>query len=259
MNELTIAARRALGLMDLTTLGDDDSDEKVAALCAQAKSPAGNTAAVCIYPRFIPIARQTLNQQGTPGIRVATVVNFPAGGDGIEAVLGETRTAIAAGADEIDVVFPYRALAAGETQAGYDLVGRCKALCAEHGVLLKVILETGELRQAALIRRAADIAIDAGADFIKTSTGKVAVNATLESAEIMLTAIRASHAGERVGLKPAGGVRTVQEAAAYLALADRMMGPDWADARHFRFGASSLLASLLQALGYDAPRAGQGY
>ncbi|NDL61369.1 deoxyribose-phosphate aldolase [Acerihabitans arboris] len=259
MNDLTVAAQRALGLMDLTTLNDDDTDDKVISLCRQAKSPSGNTAAVCIYPRFVPVARRALQQQGTPDIRIATVVNFPHGNDDTAIALAETRAAIAYGADEVDVVLPYRALIVGNEQLGFDLVAGCKALCADSGVLLKVILETGELRRPELIRRAAEIAIDAGADFIKTSTGKVPVNATLESVEIMLRVIHDKGVGERVGVKPAGGVRTAAEAAAYLALADLVMGHGWADARHFRFGASSLLTSLLTVLGQDMQVTDNGY
>lgn len=190
MTELQIAAQRALRLMDLTTLNDNDTDEKVIALCHQAKSPAGDTAAVCIYPRFIPIARKTLREQGTPDVRIATVTNFPHGNDDIEIALVETRAAIAYGADEVDVVFPYRALMAGNEQVGFDLVKACKEACAAANVLLKVIIETGELKDAALIRKASEISIKAGADFIKTSTGKVPVNATLESAELMMSVIR---------------------------------------------------------------------
>ena len=259
MSDMTAAALRALKLMDLTTLNDDDTDEKVIALCRQAKSPAGNTAAICIYPRFIPIARKTLREQGTPEIRIATVTNFPHGNDDIDIALAETRAAIAYGADEVDVVFPYRALIAGNTQVGYDLVKACKTACAEADVLLKVIIETGELKDAALIRQASEIAIDAGADFIKTSTGKVAVNATPEVAEIMLNVIHDKGVQQQVGFKPAGGVRTAEDAAIYLALADRILGADWADARHFRFGASSLLASLLNAAGHQADVAKSGY
>ncbi len=259
MSDLTVAARRALGLMDLTILNDNDTDEQIIHLCHQAKSPAGNTAAICIYPRFIPVARKTLLNQNTPDIRIATVVNFPHGGDDTVIALAETRAAIAYGADEVDVVFPYRALMAGNEQVGAELVAQCKALCAASGVLLKVILEAGELKRPDLIRRAANIAIDAGADFIKTSTGKVPVNATLENVEIMLSVIRAKGVGDRVGLKPAGGVRTAVEAAAYLALADRVMGVGWVDARHFRFGASSLLASLLAALGQASPETSGNY
>lgn len=259
MSDMTAAALRALQLMDLTTLNDDDTDEKVIALCRQAKSPAGNTAAICIYPRFIPIARKTLREQGTPEIRIATVTNFPHGNDDIDIALAETRAAIAYGADEVDVVFPYRALIAGNTQAGYDLVKACKTACAKADVLLKVIIETGELKEAALIRQASEIAIDAGADFIKTSTGKVAVNATPEVAEIMLNVIHDKGVQQQVGFKPAGGVRTAEDAAIYLALAERILGSDWADARHFRFGASSLLASLLKAAGYQADGAKSDY
>ncbi|PLY37085.1 deoxyribose-phosphate aldolase [Pectobacterium carotovorum] len=250
MTKLTTAARRALALMDLTTLNEDDTDEKVTALCRQANSPAGKTAAICIYPRFIPLAKKILREQGTPDIRIATVTNFPHGNDDVAIAVVETKAAIAYGADEVDVVFPYRALIAGNAQIGFELVQACKAVCQDAHVLLKVIIETGELKQEALIRQASEIAIDAGADFIKTSTGKVPVNATPESAAIMLKAIRDKGVGERVGFKAAGGVRNAEDAAIYLQLADDIMGAEWATAQHFRFGASSLLASLLTTLGH---------
>ncbi|CFQ44947.1 deoxyribose-phosphate aldolase [Yersinia bercovieri] len=265
MTELTACAnlhdyaKRALSLMDLTTLNDDDTDDKVIALCRQAKSPAGNTAAICIYPRFIPIARKTLREQGTPEIRIATVTNFPHGNDDIAIALAETRAAIAYGADEVDVVFPYRALMAGNDKVGFELVKQCKEACAAANVLLKVIIETGELKQEHLIRQASEIAIKAGADFIKTSTGKVPVNATLESAGIMMRTIRDLGVGKTVGFKPAGGVRTAEDAAQFLQLADQLMGEGWADARHFRFGASSLLASLLTTLGHQSDSKSSGY
>ncbi|UQY44773.1 deoxyribose-phosphate aldolase [Erwinia sp. PK3-005] len=259
MTDVTAAALRALKLMDLTTLNDNDTDAKVIALCQQAKSPAGNTAAICIYPRFIPIARKTLREQGTPDIRIATVTNFPHGNDDIDIALAETRAAIAYGADEVDVVFPYRTLMAGDTETGFKLVKACKEACAAANVLLKVIIETGELKEEALIRQASEIAIDAGADFIKTSTGKVPVNATPEVAKIMMEVIRDKGVKDRVGFKPAGGVRTAEDAALYLQLADSILGSDWADARHFRFGASSLLASLLNAAGYDSARSTSSY
>ncbi|WP_421670581.1 deoxyribose-phosphate aldolase [Rahnella sp. EDr1-12] len=259
MTDLTAAAQRALNLMDLTTLNEDDTDAKVIALCHQAKSPAGNTAAVCIYPRFIPIARKTLREQGTPDIRIATVTNFPHGNDDLEIALAETRAAIAYGADEVDVVFPYRALMAGNEQVGFEMVKQCKEACAAANVLLKVIIETGELKQDALIRKASEIAIKAGADFIKTSTGKVPENATLHSAELMMTVIAEMGVCKDVGFKPAGGVKTAEDAAQYLALADRLLGREWADSRHFRFGASSLLASLLTTLGHAGQKATSSY
>ncbi|WP_049257404.1 deoxyribose-phosphate aldolase [Proteus mirabilis] len=259
MTDLTAAARLALSLMDLTTLNDDDTDEKVTKLCHQAKSPEGNAAAICIYPRFIPLARKVLREQGTPEIRIATVTNFPHGNDDLDIALAETNAALAYGADEVDVVFPYRALMAGNEQIGFDIVKACKDACTKAGALLKVIIETGELKDAALIRKASEISIKAGADFIKTSTGKVPVNATLESAELMLQVIHDMGVGKEVGFKPAGGVRTAEEAAQYLALANRIMGDNWVDARHFRFGASSLLGNLLATLGHGEQKSSSGY
>jgi len=246
MSDIKAAALRALKLMDLTTLNDDDTDQKVIELCHNAKTSVGNTAAVCIYPRFIPIAKKTLKQQGTPEIRIATVTNFPHGNDDIDIAVAETKAAIAYGADEVDVVFPYRTLIAGDETTGFELVKQCKQACGD--TLLKVIIETGELKQPALIKRAAEIAINAGANFIKTSTGKVPVNATPESAEIMLKVIRDMGVADSVGFKPAGGVKTAEDAAQYLAMADDILGADWVDNMHYRFGASSLLTNLLNTL-----------
>ncbi|WP_428772976.1 deoxyribose-phosphate aldolase [Vibrio sp.] len=246
MSDLKAAALRALKLMDLTTLNDDDTDAKVIQLCHDAKTPVGTTAAICIYPRFIPIAKKTLREQGTPEVRIATVTNFPHGNDDIEIAVAETKAAVAYGADEVDVVFPYRALMAGDEKVGFELVKQCKAACGD--ILLKVIIETGELKEEALIKQASQICIAAGADFIKTSTGKVPVNATPEYARMMLEVIRDMGMAETVGFKPAGGVRTAEDAAAYLAMADEILGNNWVDARHYRFGASSLLTNLLNTL-----------
>ncbi len=245
MSDLKVAAQRALSMMDLTTLNDDDTDAKVIDLCHKAKSPAGNTAAVCIYPRFIPIARKTLKAIGADSVKIATVTNFPHGNDDIEIAVAETKAAVAYGADEVDVVFPYKALIAGNTEVGFELVKACKDACGEN-VQLKVIIETGELKTAALIRQASEISITAGADFIKTSTGKVPVNATLEAAEIMMTVI--SETNPAVGFKPAGGVKNAAQAAQYLELAESILGKEWVTPAKFRFGASSLLASLLAEL-----------
>ncbi|NAX21663.1 deoxyribose-phosphate aldolase [Vibrio sp. V39_P1S14PM300] len=246
MSDLKAAALRALKLMDLTTLNDDDTDAKVIQLCHDAKTPVGTTAAICIYPRFIPIAKKTLREQGTPDVRIATVTNFPHGNDDIDIAVAETRAAVAYGADEVDVVFPYRALMAGDETVGFELVKQCKEACGD--ILLKVIIETGELKEEALIKKASQICIEAGADFIKTSTGKVAVNATPEYARMMLEVIRDMGVAETVGFKPAGGVRTAEDAAQYLAMADDILGDHWVDARHYRFGASSLLTNLLNTL-----------
>lgn len=257
MSDLKSAALRALQLMDLTTLNDDDTNETVIALCKSAKTPVGNTAAICIYPRFIPVAKKQLLEQGTPEIKIATVTNFPHGNDDIQSAVAQTREAVALGADEVDVVFPYKTLIAGDETTGFELVKQCKQACGQ--VLLKVIIETGELKEPALIKRASEIAIDAGADFIKTSTGKVPVNATPEAAQIMLNVIKEKGVAATVGFKPAGGVRTAEDAAFFLEMADKTLGQEWANSAHYRFGASSLLASLLHTLGEGEKSEKGGY
>ncbi|MCK0744495.1 deoxyribose-phosphate aldolase [Chromohalobacter nigrandesensis] len=257
MTDLTLIARQALGLMDLTSLNDDDDSARIQALCRRADTPAGHPAALCLYPAFIEDAQRELDALGlTQRVRIATVTNFPDGAPNAERAARETRLAVAAGADEVDVVFPYRALRDGAPDVGRLLVEACREACG--GATLKVILESGELEDPALIRQAAEIAITAGADFIKTSTGKVAVNATLEAAEIMLETIRDS--GRDVGFKAAGGIRTTEDAKAYLELAARIMGEDWISAAHFRFGASGLLDALLATLDIgEADTAPSGY
>ncbi|MGY3904670.1 deoxyribose-phosphate aldolase [Aeromonas lusitana] len=244
--DLKSAAIRAIRLMDLTSLNEDDTDARITAFCQQAKTPHGNTAAVCVYPRFVTLARATLTAQGTPDIKVATVVNFPHGDNDAETVLAETLIALNDGADEVDLVIPWRALMAGDQAPARALVRSCKALCGDR--VLKVIIESGELKEAALIRAASLLAIEEGADFIKTSTGKVAVNATPEASRVMLAAIAELGAQHRVGFKAAGGVRSAQEAADYLGMAVSEFGEHWVDAAHFRFGASSLLNQLLATL-----------
>ncbi|MGV1761468.1 deoxyribose-phosphate aldolase [Rhizobium sp. A22-96] len=254
-HSLRETAAVALSLLDLTNLKDDCTPEQIETLCARAQSPYGNTAAICIWPRFVAQARGIL---GTGhAVKIATVVNFPAGDMEVADVAAEAREAIADGADEIDLVIPYRALLAGNEQAVTDMVTAVKAEC-KGPVILKTILETGELKDVALIQRASELAIDAGSDFIKTSTGKVAVNATLETADIMLRAIRAS--GRKVGFKPAGGIGSVADAALYLSLAETIMTPDWAMPSTFRFGASSLLDDILSVLaGGESKTASSGY
>lgn len=244
------ASKIALSLMDLTTLNEDDTDEIVAALCKKEINPIGHTAAVCIYPQFIATAKTALQQYHCADVAVATVTNFPQGTADVELARRETELAIKAGVDEVDVVFPYRALMAGDENIGAELVAVCKQACGDK--LLKVIIETGELKTAELIRKASEIAIKSGADFIKTSTGKVPVNATLEAAKIMLETIRDLNVQDRVGFKAAGGVRTAEEAQQYLQLAADLFGEQWLNARHFRFGASGLLNNLLNTLGVAA-------
>ncbi|MDN3648662.1 deoxyribose-phosphate aldolase [Reinekea marina] len=256
MTQLQESARKALSLMDLTSLNDNDTDAVIEALCQQAKTPEGHPAAVCVYPKFIKTAKSQLTALELDQVKIATVTNFPDGSDNIERAVNETIQAVKDGADEVDVVFPYRALIAGNTEVGYELVKQCKAACGD-AVQLKVIIESGELKTDALIKSASEISINAGADFIKTSTGKVAVNATLEAASIMIQAIKDSQ--KPVGFKAAGGVRSAEDAAEYLNLAASIMGDAWATTQTFRFGASSLLGSLLETLGHQSSSSKSGY
>ncbi|MFN7126647.1 MAG: deoxyribose-phosphate aldolase [Allorhizobium sp.] len=252
--ELRAVALRALSLLDLTNLKDDCTPEQIVTLCGRAQSAFGPTAAICIWPRFVMQARTLLGPDSP--IRIATVVNFPSGEMKTEDVLAETRDAVADGADDIDLVIPYRALATGDGKAVTDMVSAVKAACGP--AILKTILETGELKDISLIRRASDLSIAASADFIKTSTGKVGVNATLEAADIMLQAIRDSR--KKVGFKPAGGISTVADAALYLSLADTIMGEDWVMPSTFRFGASGLLDDIIAVLsGERSTAAASGY
>lgn len=248
MSPIQTVAQRALLLMDLTSLTNNETEDEIIALCQQAKSPAGETAAICIFPRFIPLAKKVLKAQQTPQVKVATVTNFPHGNDDLDIALAETKAAVAYGADEVDLVFPYRALIQGNESIGFDMVNVCKQACADTAKL-KVIIETGELKTEALIQKASEIAINAGADFIKTSTGKVPVNATPTAAKVMLETIKNKNAN--IGFKAAGGVRNAEDACVYLDMADSILGKEWADSQHFRFGASSLLSNLLNTLGHD--------
>ena len=238
-------AERILPLLDLTSLNEGETEADILALCRRACTPHGPVAAVCLWPRWVSLARRALSMLPSgKTIKLATVVNFPHGATAVDVVCAEVDQALRDGADEIDLVFPYRALMAGDAQTGFEMASRCRQRL--NGQALKVILETGELAQPALIRQAAQIAVEAGADFLKTSTGKVPVNATLDSARLLLEVIQSND--RSVGLKIAGGIRTLAEARAYLGVADELMGSDWVNPTHFRFGASSLLGDLLVAL-----------
>ena len=248
-------ARRALALLDLTNLDDTATPASIDALCARAVGPAGTVAAVCVYPRFVAQAKRLL--AGT-GVKVATVVNFPAGGEDLAAILDETAAALADGADEIDHVMAWRTVLDGRPGFAETQIHRVKAAIGGRAKL-KVILETGEIKDPDLIRKAAEIALGAGADFLKTSTGKVKVNASVEATRILLQVIKDAGRTD-VGVKPAGGIRTLEDAADYLATADSVMGAGWARPSTFRFGASSLLDSLVAVIeGRRAEDAGGRY
>lgn len=250
------AAKYAIRFMDLTSLNNNDTPAAITKLCESATTDFGNTAAVCVFPEMVVWAKCELARLNLSDVKVATVTNFPFGSEDIARATAETERAVAAGADEVDVVFPWRALQHGNANLGADLVAACKAACGAHAKL-KVIIESGELASSERIAEASTVAINAGADFIKTSTGKVQVNATLAAAEIMLNSIKQS--GKSCGFKAAGGVRTAAEARAYLELAQRIMGPAWLHSDHFRFGASSLLKNLTDTLAGQNAQAQEGY
>lgn len=238
-------ARRSLALLDLTDLGDSCVDDDVIALCDRAVSPHGAVAAVCVWPRFVTTAARQLSGSG---VRVATVVDFPTGDEPVDRVVDQTRVAIDDGADEIDLVLPYRAFLAGDMQRVESMLDAVRAVVPSSR-LVKVILETGELGDDHNVMAAARMAIAHGADFVKTSTGKSSVSATPRAVQSMLEVI--AEADRPIGIKPSGGIRTLTDAAEYLDLADRIMGPSWVTPQTFRFGASGLLDAILDALATD--------
>ncbi|MDT4847763.1 Deoxyribose-phosphate aldolase [compost metagenome] len=236
---------RVLALLDLTSLNDDDDMPHIVRLCSHALTPFGDVAAVCVYPRFTHIAGRTLKGLGGRGIKVASVCNFPSGDAPAAEVVEEVRRTLGDGADEIDLVYPYRKLLEGKPTGAVELIRACKALCGPYHTL-KVIIESGELGDPELIRTASRETIEGGADFIKTSTGKVPVNATPEAAQVMLECI--AEAGGKVGFKASGGLRTLEDARVYLEMAERLLGAEWISPQHLRFGASALLDDLLRRL-----------
>ena len=239
-----VDARLALACLDLTSLNDGDTEADIAHLCRRAQGPCGPVAAVCVWPRFAASARALL----PGGIAVAAVVNFPAGGTNLARVLRETGQVVQAGAQEVDLVLPYTALMDGDAAGAMRVVQSVRAACA--GLKLKLILETGVLGSDGLIAQAARIGLDAGADFIKTSTDRTAISATAAAARVILQAI-ASHPGaaSRAGFNASGGVRTVTQAATYIALVQEILGAEALVPARFRIGASSLLDDIEAVLG----------
>ncbi len=242
--------RLAIRLLDLTSLNDDDSVLTIEKLCQQASTPAGPVAAVCVYPRFVDTAVRSLNG---PAIRVATVVSFPHGKDDPHTITNSTLDAINAGASEIDIVMNYEAIMhGGDDTAVRAALKACRKACTGH-VKMKVILESGLYSSSERLARACRIALEEGADFLKTSTGKVQTGATLEDAAVILRAIRQfciqTDNYHKIGFKASGGIRTAEQAVQYIQLANLIMGSDWVCPETFRFGASSLKDNLLETLG----------
>ena len=246
------ALETAVRMMDLTTLEGADTPGKVAALCSKAVRPdpvdrtVPSVAAVCVYPNLVPTAKERV--AGT-GVKVAAVATyFPSGQAPLDVKLRDVRDAIELGADEIDMVIDRGAFLSGRYAKVYDEVVKVKEACGD--THLKVILETGELGTYDNVRRASLLAMAAGADFIKTSTGKVSPAATLPVSLVMLEAIRDVHdeTGRVVGFKPAGGIRVAKQAIQHLVLVHETLGPDWLTPDLHRFGASSLLNDVLMQI-----------
>ncbi|HEY1263648.1 MAG TPA: deoxyribose-phosphate aldolase [Terriglobales bacterium] len=255
---------RAVSCMDLTTLSGDDTDERVRRLCAKARQPIQadlvkklgieslgiQVAAVCVYHRFVETARRAV--EGT-GVRVAAVsTGFPAGLSPLSERVDEIRRSVEAGADEIDVVITRAHVFGGRWQELYDEIAAFKQACGP--AHMKVILGTGDLLTLRNVARASFVAMMAGADFIKTSTGKEPTNATLPVGFVMTRAIReyAQETGMAVGFKPAGGIRTAKQSLEWLALMKEELGTSWMRAELFRFGASSLLNDIERQLEHHA-------
>lgn len=234
--------RRVISLVDLTSLNSSDTQASIATFLEKANTPHGNVAAVCVYPQFVRLA---VAQLENAKIKVATVANFPVGSQPLDSVLVEIGSALEDGANEVDVVFPYERYLSGERHYAHTFTEACKAVCGDK-VTLKVILETGALSDPAIIADAAYDVLAAGADFIKTSTGKTSEGATLEAAATMLLVIRhiEPQLKHHVGIKVSGGIRDMQTAAQYIALADSIMGHEWVTSRTFRIGASKLIENL---------------
>ena len=244
----------AIRMVDLTTLEGSDTPGKVRALSSKAMRPdpadptCPQVAAVCVYPDMVPVAKQTL---GSSGVHVAAVATaFPSGRAARDIKLADTADAVEAGADEIDMVIDRGAFLSGRYMEVYEEIVAVREACARpdgEDAHLKVIFETGELQTYDNVRRASWLAMMAGADFIKTSTGKIQPAATLPVTLVMLEAVGDYRiaTGQMVGVKPAGGIRSSKDAIKYLVMVNEVAGPDWLDPAWFRFGASTLLNDLL--------------
>ncbi|MCC5884944.1 MAG: deoxyribose-phosphate aldolase [Gammaproteobacteria bacterium] len=245
----SLNAMRALACLDLTLLEERCSEADVDALIERAWTSHGPVAAICIWPGFVAHARAVLPE----GIRIATVVNFPGGDQPLDRVVAEAGAALAAGADEIDMVVPYRRPGTAAIEAAV------RAVRQEAGAaVVKAILETAALDTPQRLREVAEAAQSGGADFLKTSTGKGPGGASVSAVRELLAVVK--RANQNVGVKVSGGVRTLADAERYLALVDHEMGAEWITPYRFRFGASGLLTALLAALeGHDPPAPGAGY
>jgi len=242
----------AISMIDLTTLEGKDSRGKVKQLCYKAMHPHDSypglpkVAAVCVYPALVSVAKKELEGSGINVASVATA--FPSGQTSLKVKINEVKTAVSQGADEVDMVISRGEFLSGNYQYVFDEIAAVKEICGD--AHLKVILETGELETLNNVRQASELAIYAGADFIKTSTGKVQPAATLQVTYVMLDAIKDYYlkTGKMIGMKPAGGISNAKLALHYLVMLNEVLGEKWMNKNYFRFGASSLLNDLLMQL-----------
>lgn len=244
--DLKAAARTALTCLDLTSLNDADTPADIDALCRRARTAHGDVAAVCVWPRFVAQARAAL----PPSIKVAAVANFPAGALDLPRAMADVAEIAQGGGDEVDVVLPYRALMAGQASEVAEFLSEVRF--ASRPLTLKVIIESGALGAAERIAQATRMALAAGADFVKTSTGKTSTGATPEAAAAMLREIKASGL-PAAGFKASGGVRSVAEAAGYIAQTEAALGAAALNPQRLRFGASGLLNDIEAVLSGAAP------
>lgn len=232
-----ISPERLVGLIDLTSLNADDHDGIIELLCDKARTPLGPVAAVCVLPAFVSLAHRLLKNTG---IKIATVANFPFGDHTLVGTLEEIKSALKAGADEIDVVLPVFLIKAKQLSAARDFVTQCRQ--AAGTACLKIIIETGLLNPQE-IADATIVTIDGGADFVKTSTGKQSLGATPEAVQVILHVLK-KYPERHLGLKISGGIRTLADAQIYLTMVQQAMGAEWLQSTRFRFGASQLLDQL---------------
>ncbi|MCC6180981.1 MAG: deoxyribose-phosphate aldolase [Bacteroidia bacterium] len=252
------ALKLALNMIDLTTLEGKDTEGKVKQMCYKAMHPHDqlpnlpSTAAVCVYPTFVKVAKDALKGSNVKVASVSTA--FPSGNSSLKIKLLDTTLALENGADEIDMVISRGEFLKGNYNFVYDEIANIKTLCQKHNARLKVIFETGEISTLDNVRRASDLAMCAGADFIKTSTGKIGVAATMPVTLVMLDAIKDFYykTGIMVGMKPAGGISTAKGALQYLVMLHETLGNAWLNNKWFRFGASSLANDVILQLEKEA-------
>ena len=235
--------QKIIEVIDLTSLSDEDTSLSTQSLCKEVTTPWGEVAAVCVLPPFVSKAREDLS---STNVKVATVANFPSGTSTFKTVIDAIAVNVEQGADEIDVVVPYQAYLNGERESVNQFVQRCKLTCGDR--ILKIILETGKFSAVSDIYQLSLCALQSGADFIKTSTGRISVGATEQAVTAMLLAIKQhlAQSGQLKGLKVSGGIRQVNQAQAFMELCVTEFGWEYISPKTFRIGASSLLSVLKQ-------------